>query len=65
MGVGRQPFLFTPEKAFNNNLDACNVRIYPVRYYATFLYADHKQNYIMPFKLFENGLSNGVYGWFG
>jgi hypothetical protein len=34
---------------------ARNLRIYPMRYYATFLYADEKQDYIMPFKLFENG----------
>jgi hypothetical protein len=30
-----------------------------MRYYATFLYADEKQDYIMPFKLFENG-HNGI-----
>gem|GEM_PF-4587658 len=64
MGVGRQPLLFPPERMPNNNLDVWDVGIYPVRHCATFLYADRKQNYIMPFKLFENGLSHGVYRCF-
>ncbi len=36
------------------------MRIYPVRYYATFLYADKKQDYIMLIEPFENRLSHGV-----
>jgi hypothetical protein len=35
-------------------------RIYPMRYYAIFLYTDNKQDYIILFKPFENRLSHGV-----
>jgi len=31
-----------------------------MRYYAIFLYTNNKQDYIMPFKPFENRLSHGV-----
>jgi hypothetical protein len=41
-------------------VDNENVRIYPMRYYAIFLYTNNKQDYIMLFKPFENGLSHGV-----
>ena len=39
--------------------------IYPVRYLSILLYAGDKQDFTMPFKPFENGLSNGVNGTMG
>jgi hypothetical protein len=52
----------TKYESFNEQkgIDFKNIRIYPMRYYAIFFYANNKQDYIMLSKPSENVLSHGV-----